>query len=1281
MKSYAATTPRGALWRLIERCTITKYLKDSKISSIENFEILNVTPELDVSFHFFGESSEAERIRSSLHKLVMQQRRLGDLSFEPSHFQFHRKPALRLQSLKMNHGRARQMHQGDQLILTCTAIGSSDLRFSWYKDDKLVNISKALREMSQMRLPSDGSDLHTSMLTIAKVTLLDNGVYTCQAIDIGVQQCSHIRVNVRNSPTVRIVPMSSTVEKGSSLRLICTTPGMRGVGIGFGWRKNRALLRLATGSEIWEDLYPAGSLLSIANATRSAVYTCYVAQSWASVQVEVIERVSTPSSNDVFDSQGFLCPRERNSGFDWPETKAGSKSLLECPRGFVGEHASRQCSMRGPKGPEWLTPDFSKCLYEPLRQPYHEFQELTLGYEGTNASSTVQAFWEVLQYRKSTLYPGEGDRIIGLLLEIEHYQRKIDDIDDLKNSAEAVMRIIDKILGSDYSIMNQQNLVLLTQMTARSLEYWSQDRDEDQKHLSLPQMVADVLPMKVFHSPIVMYSLRIPRDNHKEYPDWYNERVTIRLYHDEPTHPNKNISGIVVVYRNLAQFFPDTYFTELEDGSDLEYRLSSQVVSVSTGHRVGSYSSSSSSEHVSSRFSIELELGGGSGSMKNESGAWNASCGILGSDGSWRLDGCSLSNAKAEQSGGANLANNIVPLHCLCSSTGTFAAFVTARAETVLLVKHPQINYAVILGCSICLFCSLVSLFVLFAFWWRNRTWLNFLNVQCCIAVAAAMTTCIHAVNDEVPEDEMPIVAICLEAFFLVGMSSPISQALIIYAELSHIHPSQQFNPTVVAVITGVPILAMLMTELTRKTIGWKQKSWWLVFDTRVFYIFVICSITLLLTFFLLYIAVIHRTKPLLYKVTKKGVIQSRIRVLHRSAFILFGITAVEVSSILYVNRPSVVCHYVFAILSTLLGVIIFAACTMQGDSLSILPIFDKLTHQTKAEDDSISGQTKVPSKGTITIEQDRELSTSSGGVTQLPLSLLVTAAISPAAYEPRGVAAGVEEHDYVTEAAARAYQRVLPGGICTTASAMTPHILIHHVDEMSQLQLQQQQLRQSQMSTNVSDTVQHLHSRQSSLHEQTCAKLKSCLMVQKSSTIPENIMSHQRIPVGITKSTMTTAEPLTVHQNQDIISHNGNILMPDVTLAPNATTTGTSTGSPSNDSRIIQVPINSNTLVQNQSTMSNTDGLVVSTKCCVKQPGPPVPIRMPDLTIERKQPDGEAEMLMTKLQSQIGTGSRLHDIAEEPEVGVASNPTNGCVLDQISHDLDYLLNRTRADA
>jgi len=55
--------------------------------------------------------------------------------------------------------------------------------------------------------------------------------------------------------------------QGNDIQLMCMTPNpyIRNISIGFGWTKNRALLKLEPGRSVWEDLYPAGSILKITN--------------------------------------------------------------------------------------------------------------------------------------------------------------------------------------------------------------------------------------------------------------------------------------------------------------------------------------------------------------------------------------------------------------------------------------------------------------------------------------------------------------------------------------------------------------------------------------------------------------------------------------------------------------------------------------------------------------------------------------------------------------------------------------------------------------------------------------------------------------------------------------------------------------------------------------------------------------------------------------------------------------------------------------------------------
>lgn len=78
-----------------------------------------------------------------------------------------------------------------------------------------------------------------------------------------------------------------------------------------------------------------------------------------------------------------------------------------------------------------------------------------LGYQSTSSSDTILAFWKILRKRTLTLYPGEGDRIMSMLAEIERYQHSID-LSDAYISAEALTHIINHILSYENSILSQE---------------------------------------------------------------------------------------------------------------------------------------------------------------------------------------------------------------------------------------------------------------------------------------------------------------------------------------------------------------------------------------------------------------------------------------------------------------------------------------------------------------------------------------------------------------------------------------------------------------------------------------------------------------------------------------------------------------------------------------------------------------------------------------------------------------------------------------------------------
>lgn len=76
-----------------------------------------------------------------------------------------------------------------------------------------------------------------------------------------------------------------------------------------------------------------------------------------------------------------LCPKSKLYDVDWPASAAGLVRA-DCPRWSDGQ-AERFCEQRNFGTPEWMLPDFSKCVSSILSNLYNEvrsfFRSYTLG--------------------------------------------------------------------------------------------------------------------------------------------------------------------------------------------------------------------------------------------------------------------------------------------------------------------------------------------------------------------------------------------------------------------------------------------------------------------------------------------------------------------------------------------------------------------------------------------------------------------------------------------------------------------------------------------------------------------------------------------------------------------------------------------------------------------------------------------------------------------------------------------------------------------------------------
>lgn len=104
--------------------------------------------------------------------------------------------------------------------------------------------------------------------------------------------------------------------------------------------------------------YRDGSILTIQNIHKSAIYSCSISNSLAPVSTSIHVNVMDLESMSV-------CPDDFSYGIRWLETSSGPPVLNDCPMNYNGK-AQRFCEQRDYNKSVWLTPDFSDCINQKL---------------------------------------------------------------------------------------------------------------------------------------------------------------------------------------------------------------------------------------------------------------------------------------------------------------------------------------------------------------------------------------------------------------------------------------------------------------------------------------------------------------------------------------------------------------------------------------------------------------------------------------------------------------------------------------------------------------------------------------------------------------------------------------------------------------------------------------------------------------------------------------------------------------------------------------------------
>uniref|UniRef100_A0A8D8PDV1 Sushi, nidogen and EGF-like domain-containing protein 1 n=1 Tax=Culex pipiens TaxID=7175 RepID=A0A8D8PDV1_CULPI len=724
---------------------INRSLRNANISKINDLEVFSGKANNEVTFQFFGAKIDSGRVRETMERLVEQQQQQrgsggrgsasGNVSFAPFKPNFRQDAGLMLQSVVVNQ--KGPVRENTEFILSCVAQGSSTMTFRWYKNGFFVNVTKATRNMWTRLLPLDSKDHYTALLGITKASRLDEGIYTCQVNDMGMQQCRSTKVQILGAPQLRVDPPSVTLFRGDSLLLRCLSQDsdQQYGTLGYSWTKNGALFQSDPAVEIWEDLYPDGSILKVKNVQKSVVYTCIVSNSVAPISKSV--HVTVVESGSV-----TLCPKNADYGVSWPPSASGPAVLADCPKRGDGQ-AKRICEQRDIGRPEWLMPDFSECVPDGVIEIENEFRGLTFGYQKTNGTSVLQSCLEYAIKHYRSFLPGEGGVLLALLQQIFRYIENTGSQHEQEVASDIILRVVDVIMQNKLSLNNQQQIKQLQDLVqsaalnrettiaapiSSSSSLSSSSSAASKASLAAATTVTHQLNSFYLYTESVKglpFNLQIYGDQLYSDQLYMEMDVTSSLV---DIVSNGTVLVTVISYKNLTTFLPRFYFAKNSFGTDIDYIPASKIISTWLY-----YANRTGYEPTNRPLHVPLEAAHVEIIFQHESSPtseWVPLCGYDAKatfEPTWRTDLCITEN----------LMENIT--RCICPLSGTFVVLLAKKNYNASVPKTTVRPILVVISCGCCFLQSCVAFAIMLPVLYQRRCCVTFLKMQFCAATSLAM--------------------------------------------------------------------------------------------------------------------------------------------------------------------------------------------------------------------------------------------------------------------------------------------------------------------------------------------------------------------------------------------------------------------------------------------------------------------------------------------------------------------------------------------------------------
>ncbi|XP_070189467.1 adhesion G protein-coupled receptor B1-like [Littorina saxatilis] len=605
-------------------------------------------------------------------------------------------------------------------------------------------------------------------------------------------------------------------------------------------------------------------------STRSTTHDA----STASISVE-----STTTDATTYSSVPQACLADGN----WAEYPPGQTLQLNCPEDYARGFQNRTCGTDG----QWQVPDTSECVRQVLEDLKTAVDQIG---KGTTIKTTKDVVEELQNSTSGRLLSGDVIAAIYILDKIANFT-----VDPGEDELKTFVMSADNVLQAPSDVWQDQTSKALSLVNAVDRMGKASSRTLNSSVSQLPPISSRKIVLQVGRSNGSDIMFPIPNQPQSYYPEWVTAATNSVFLSKEAI--NRSVVGYsAVIYMNLSNVFSGQLDQTLTGESE-QLSINSPILALSL-----------SLDDVTIITPVRLTFDHIVGNLSN------ASCRFLNvrasSGGIWSSNGCRVKESNSNMT------------VCECDHLTNFAVLMSPfrPANEVADV----LNVFSIVGCSISIFCLILTLVIYFILWRHVRSDRSVLLVHLCVVLVIAYVTFLAGVNRVEHEIVCTVVAAFLHYLWLVVFFLMLCEGIDIFITIVILFPTKSVLAWLLLTAYGVPLIIVGATMGITELEGYGGKDFcWLSLEGGLLWAFVGPALAALMANFVFVVLVIRALLSAKVMIQKDKREQTKSVV--KAICVMTPILGLSwIFGVMSVNDDTVVFQILFVVFNSLQGLMIF---------------------------------------------------------------------------------------------------------------------------------------------------------------------------------------------------------------------------------------------------------------------------------------------------------------------------------------------------------------------